>query len=123
MIKWVLLRYWFKIIISIIISVISNYATQCGLDDSQKDNFNDSLINSRRIGKVEIVVKAGDFTGHFESNADDFEEQHRSCDYGVRSKEGEKILKFCVAMNMTVGNTLVKNSANHLVSYESGASK
>ena len=53
-----LLRLWFKIIILIIISVISNYATQCGLDDSQKDNFNDSLINVRRLGKKDIFVKA-----------------------------------------------------------------
>ena len=40
---------------------------------------------------MEIVVKAGDFTGHFESNADDFEEQHRSCDYGeLGAKKGKR---------------------------------
>ena len=39
----------------IIISKISAYATECGLDDNQKDNFYDNLINVvRKLGKKEI---------------------------------------------------------------------
>ena len=38
----------------IIISLISRYAPQCGLDDSQKDDFYDSLINVvRKLGEKE----------------------------------------------------------------------
>ena len=77
----------------IITSVISVYASQCGLDDSQKDGFYDSLINVvRKLGK-EIVVIAVDFTGHIESNPEDYEEQHGGYGYGVRNK-GEGFLSF-----------------------------
>ena len=49
-----------------------------------------------------------------------YEEQHWGCGYGVRSKQGERILEFCAAMNMAVGNTLFKKRASCLVSYERG---
>ena len=57
--------------------IISVYAPRCDLDDSQKDNLFDSLISIiRKLGEREIVVIAGDFNGHVESNAEDFENQH-----------------------------------------------
>ena len=46
----------------IIISGISVYALQCGLDDRQKYGFFDRLINFvRKFGKIEIAALAGDF--------------------------------------------------------------
>ena len=42
---------------------------------------------------------------------------------GVRSKEVERILEFCAAMNMTVRNTLFQKWASYLIFYESGPSK
>lgn len=53
------------------------------------------------MGKQEIVVKAGKFNDHFESNTENFEGMHRGYDYGVKSKEEEKIMKFCASMNIT----------------------
>ena len=35
-----------------------------------------------------------------EINAEEFNNLHGSSDYGVKKKEGEKILKFCAAMNI-----------------------
>ena len=59
------LRYWFK---GVIISVISVYTPQCGVDDSQKDDFYESHIN--------------------------YEDQHEGNGYGVRNKEGKEFLSF-----------------------------
>ena len=48
----------------IIVSLISNltvYSPQCGLDDSQKGDFYDSLINFvRKLGEKEILVIVAD---------------------------------------------------------------
>lgn len=45
----------------IIISLISFYVPQCGLDGSQKDDFHDSLVNDvKELEEREIVVIAGD---------------------------------------------------------------
>lgn len=51
-----------KALVQGIISGISVYALQCGLDDRQKYDFFDSLINFvRKFGKIEIAALAGDF--------------------------------------------------------------
>lgn len=48
----------------IIISVISVYAQQCGLDNSRKDDFYDTLINiARKFEEKEIVIIARYFNG------------------------------------------------------------
>ena len=41
-------------------------------------------------------------------NPKNFEDEHGSYGCGDGNKEGERILDFCVAMTMTVGNTLFK---------------
>ena len=67
---------------------------------------------------LSIEVTAGDFNGHNGRNPENYENQHGGYDYGVRSKERERILEFCAVINMTVGNTLFKKRASHLVIYE-----
>ena len=91
---------------------------------ARKDDFHDSLTNVfRKLEEKEIVVTAGYLNGHIGSNPENYERQHGGSGYGVRKKQGEKILEFCAAMNVTVGNTLSKNRESHLVIYESGPSK
>ena len=47
------------------------HASQCGLDDSHKGHFNDSVINIiRRLVEKENVVIVGDFYGHVGSLAE-----------------------------------------------------
>ena len=60
----------FKVLFQgIIISLISAYPIQCGLDDRQKDEFYDCLINVvRKLGEKETVVMAGDFNSHVGRN-------------------------------------------------------
>ena len=59
---------------AIIISQSWIIMMECGLDDSQKDNFPVSRINAiRSLGEKEIVVIAGDFNDHVRSNAEDWQ--------------------------------------------------
>ena len=107
-----------------ILSVISVYAPQCGLDDVQKDRFYDSLINiAGKLGEKEIVVIAGDFNGHVGKSINGYDSLHGGYGYGDRNKEGERILEFCAAMDMIVANTFFKKRDSHLVTYESGSAK
>ena len=100
----------------IIISEISVYVPWYALDDSQKDDFYDILINFvRKLGEKEVLV-IGDFNGQIGSNPENFEEQHGGYGYGVRNKEGERILEFCAGI-------LFLRRGSHLITFESGPSK
>ena len=67
----------------IIISRISVYVLQCGPDDRERDDSNDTPIrNVRKLGKTEIVVIARDFNGIIKSNSEDYENQHGGYGYG-----------------------------------------
>lgn len=105
----------------IISSVFSFYAPQTGLDDRQKDEFCDSLINvARKLGEKEIVVIVEDVNGHIVSNPEDYEGPHG---YRVKNNEGDTILEFCAAKNVAIGNTFLKKRESPLVSFEFGLSK
>ena len=63
------------------------------------------------------------FSVHLRSVAKDFEDQHGGYGYLVKKKEEQRILEFCAAMNMGVGNGLfLKKRVNHLVTFEFGPS-
>ena len=87
-------------------SVISVYALQCGLDESQ--------INiARKFGEQETVVITRDFEGR-----ENYEGLYGVYDCGVRNKERKVIPDFCATMNMAVGHIFFNNKASHLVTYE-----
>ena len=73
-----------------------------------------SLINVVRKFGEEIVVIAGDFNVHVRSNQENYKDQHGGCDYGIRIKEGGRILEFCTAKNMIVGNLFLKKRVSRL---------
>ena len=86
-----------------------------GLDDSEKDDFYDCLINIvRTLGGEEIVDMTVDFNSHIGGNPENCEDQHGGYGYEVRKDEREKILEFCTAVNLIVENTLFKKRASHL---------
>ena len=73
--------------------MISGYTPKSSLDDCQKDDFYDSLINIvRKIRERETAAIAGEFDGQVESNPENYKEQQGG--YGVRNREGERILEF-----------------------------
>ena len=108
MIAWLLLRYW--LVQRTITAVISVYL----------DDFHDSLINVvRKLGRKLRKLWRKTIKLKTENSGD----QHGGYGYWARNKENERIIEFCAAMNMTLGNTLLKTSASHIVSYEPGISK
>ena len=44
-------------------------------------------------------------------NAIELDGQHGGCDYGVRKKEGEKILEFFATINIAVGKILFQKES------------
>ena len=55
------------------ITVISFYAPQCGLDESQKDYFYDCLVSvASMFVEKEVFAIAGYFTGHVLGGAEDY---------------------------------------------------
>ena len=107
----------------IIISVISVYVPQCGLDDREKNDSYDSLANViRKLRGIKLVI-TGDFNGNPKITKKTMRTSMGGYGYGFRSKKGERILEFCATMNMTVGNTLFTERASHLVTDESGLLK
>ena len=52
---------------------------------------------------------------HVESNPDYYEDQRGGYGYGTKNKEEGRILEFCVAMNMTIMNTLFKKRVSDVV--------
>ena len=74
------------------------------------------IINDvRKSREKEIVVIAGDFYVHVGSNRENYEDQYGGYGYAIK----KRIPELCVAMNMTVGNTLFKKRTSHLQTYES----
>ena len=65
---------------------------------------------------------AGDFNGHVGRSRSGYEGIHGGYGYGDRNK-GDRILEFCAALNMFVGNTCFKKKDSHLVTFESGLAR
>ena len=60
-----------------VVSVVSAYAPQCGLDDNYKDIFYDELLAVvSKLGEKEIVLVAGDLNGHVGKLASGYEGVH-----------------------------------------------
>ena len=96
----------------IIISVISVYVPQCGLDDREKNDSYDSLANViRKLRGIKLVI-TGDFNGN-----------PKITKKTMRTSMGAMVMVLGATMNMTVGNTLFTERANHLVTDESGLLK
>jgi hypothetical protein len=105
----------------LVFNVISDYASQIGLNESVKMQFweeLDALVSSVPIsGKLFI---GGDLNGHIGSTRVGFEGVHGGFGYGSRNQEGEGILNFDLAYDLIVVNTLFRKRVSHLVTFSSG---
>ncbi|MBJ5565721.1 hypothetical protein JGG61_23040, partial [Salmonella enterica subsp. enterica serovar London] len=66
---------------------------------------------------------AGDLNGHVGVKSDGYEGIHGGFGFGLRNSEGERILEFCDALGLIVGNTVFRREEKRLVKYESGGTK
>lgn len=103
--------------------ILSVYAPQSGLNDTQKDQFYDQLrAVTVKIPASDFLVPCGDWNGHVGSIGTGFREVHGGLGYGrpEPDTEGERILEYALALDLLIGNTWFKKRDNHLATYKSG---
>ena len=106
-----------------ILSVLSVYAPQTGLEDSIKDTFYDNLLSmTSDLPDNEIVIPCGDWNGHVGKVSAGYEGVHGGHGYGTRNDDGDRILDFAVANDFVIGNTFFEKRNSHLITYQSGPS-
>ena len=89
-----------------ILTVLSVYAPQTGLDNSLKDGFYDTLqLVLAELPSNEIVIPCGDWNGHVGKTAAGYADIHGDFGFGERNEDGERVLDFSVANNLVIGNT------------------
>ena len=104
-----------------IITVLSCYAPQVGLDNIVKDTFYDQLHDTiRKVSDAETIVICGDLNGHTGKDANGYEGIHGGHGYGIRNNEGENILEFAVVHNLVTGNSCFTKKDSYLITYQSG---
>lgn len=105
-----------KLIIgNVIVTILSVYVPQLGLDDKVKDAFYDDLLS--------VVSKVSDqeHHGHIGGDSAGFHGIHSGYGFGERNPEGVRILEFAVAHGLVVGNSFFKKKDDHLITYQSGS--
>ena len=99
-----------------IITVLSCYAPQVGLDNTIKDAFYDLLYSAvNEVSAAETLMIHGDFNSHVGKVANGYEGVHSGHAYGLKNTEGERILNFAIAHDLVVGNTHFHKKDNHLI--------
>ncbi|CAH9115852.1 unnamed protein product [Cuscuta epithymum] len=105
-----------------IVSVISAYAPQVGLDASTTQQFWEDLEEVvRRVPRGEKLVIGGDLNVHVGSSRDGFESIHGGHGFGTRNEAGKNILDFASTYELAIMNTWFRKRDSHLVTYRSGA--
>ena len=108
----------------VVLTVLSVYAPQTGLDESTKDAFYDSLQTViSELPDKEIVIPCGDWNGHFGREAAGYEGVHGGSGYGERNADGDRVLEFAVANDFVIANTFFVKRDCHLITYQSGNAK
>jgi hypothetical protein len=100
-----------------ILTIYSVYAPQQGKDEKEKENFWLRLEAEKLTGQCII---AGDFNGHVGENANGFEVTHGGRGFGIRNKEGEKLLEFAEAKGFLIANTHFDKPLNKRATYQNG---
>ena len=107
-----------------ILTVLSVYAPQTGLENNYKDKFYDQLQTVfTSIANNEIIVSCGDWNGHVGRTAVGYEDIHGGFGFGELNDDGERILDFAVANDLAISNTFFCKRDNHLITYHSGSFK
>ena len=104
-----------------IITVLSVYAPQSGLDQSTKGAFYDDLQSvMSKVKDQEFLIPCGDWNGHIGQMAEGYEGAHGGKAYGERNIEGERLLEFASSFEFVVTNSFFCKRKSHLVTFHSG---
>ena len=104
-----------------ILYIISSYASQLGLSESEKDAFFFNLLSCISIVPAEeMLLVCGDLNGHVGKTSSGFEGLHGGHGYGVRNPEGTRILELCVAADLVITNTFFTKCDSQLLTFRSG---
>ena len=88
-----------------ILYILSSYAPQAGLSESEKDTFFFNLLNCISIVPTEeMLLVCGDLNGHVGKTSSGFEGVHGGHGCGVRNPEGTRILELCAAADLVIPN-------------------
>lgn len=76
--------------------ILSAHAPQCGRPDDEKESFWEELDDRvRHVAHSELLLVAGDMNGHVGASRQGFEEIMGPFGFGVRNRDGLRILEFC----------------------------
>ena len=101
-----------------VISIVSAYSPQVGLDKQVKREFWDNLGNQMRtIPKDEKVFLGGDFNGHIGRDVGNFNTVYGRFGLGARDESGESLLEFELSKDFVIANLIFRKE--HLISYKS----
>ena len=107
-----------------VLTIVSPYAPQQGLNEEAKDLFYASLTEHvSKIEEKDMLIIAGDLNGHVGKSTSGYSNVHGGFGYGTRNPEGERILEFCLALDLVVCNTMFKKPDNKLITFSSGGNQ
>lgn len=104
-----------------VINVVSCYAPQTNLTNTEKDAFWENLDDHlRSFEPDDYLAIGGDLNGHVGKARDGYPQCHGGNGFGIRNDEGRRILDCAEAHDLVVANTYFKKRPSHLVTYTSG---
>ena len=104
-----------------VLNIISAYAPQVGCTEEEKDEFWRQLDEEvLTVPRSESLVIGGDLNGHIGQDNMNVDRVHGGWAVGHRNPEGDRILDFAVAFDMSVVNTFFEKTQEQLVTYKSG---
>jgi len=100
------------------------YAPHSGKLDVKKERFWNELFHLVScIHQNEMVVFAGDMTGHIGSSNVGSDGTHGGSGYGSRNADGSRILELADGLNLVIYNTMFTKLESKLLTYVAGSVK
>lgn len=101
-----------------VMNIFSVYVPQVGRPEEEKEAFWGVLDDVTTVADSEVLLIAGDLNGHIEDDRGGFKEVMGIYGFGVRIREGERILEFCQSKDLRVINTMFKKDREKKITYE-----
>ena len=105
-----------------VIKLVSVYAPQVGRPMDEKEGFYLALgktLQNAGDRNGEMVAVCGDFNGHVGEEIEGYEGVHGGKGFGKRNLEGEMLLEFADAHQLSVMKTWFEKSEQQKISYDS----